>query len=204
MKITLTVVGRTATGYLKQGIDEYVKRLSHYIGFDILCVGDAKNTKSLTEAQQKVAEGKSILATLDKSDYVVLLDEHGKEMRSMEFAAYIQKRMLGGTRRLVFVVGGPYGFSPDVYSRANDKISLSKMTLSHEMVRLVFTEQLYRAFTILNHEPYYFRFCLTSFKYCFIACSSLWSMMRCSRSSCDLILSSCRLVLGLKRISWSK
>ena len=155
MKITLTVVGRTATGYLKQGIDEYVKRLSHYIGFDILCVGDAKNTKSLTEAQQKVAEGKSILATLDKSDYVVLLDEHGKELRSMEFAAYIQKRMLGGTRRLVFVVGGPYGFSPDVYSRANDKISLSKMTLSHEMVRLVFTEQLYRAFTILNHEPYH-------------------------------------------------
>lgn len=117
--------------------------------------GRCQNTKSLTEAQQKVAEGKSILATLDKSDYVVLLDEHGKEMRSMEFAAYIQKRMLGGTRRLVFVVGGPYGFSPDVYSRANDKISLSKMTLSHEMVRLVFTEQLYRAFTILNHEPYH-------------------------------------------------
>lgn len=155
MKISLAVVGRTATGYLKQGIEDYAKRLCHYTGFDIVCVGDVKNTKSLTEAQQKAAEGKSILAALGKSDYVVLLDEHGKEFRSIEFAAFIQKRMLGGTRRLVFVVGGPYGFSPEVYSRANDKISLSKMTFSHEMVRLVFTEQLYRAFTILNHEPYH-------------------------------------------------
>ncbi len=155
MRITLAVVGRTATGYLKQGIDEYTKRLSHYVNFDIQYIGDAKNTKSLTESQQKNSEGKSILAALDKSDYVVLLDEHGREYRSVEFAGYVQKRLSSGARRVVFVVGGPYGFSPEVYSRANDTLSLSPMTFSHEMIRLIFTEQLYRAFTILHHEPYH-------------------------------------------------
>ncbi len=149
------VVGKTATGYLKQGIDEYVSRLSHYISFDVQHITDAKNTKKLTEAQQKQAEGTNILQRLEASDYVVLLDEHGGEYTSMDFAAYIQKRMSSGSRRVVFVVGGPYGFSPEVYSRANDKLSLSKMTFSHEMIRLIFTEQLYRACTILNHEPYH-------------------------------------------------
>ncbi len=155
MKFTLMVVGKTATGYLKQGIDEYTKRLSHYVSFDIQHIADLKNTKKLTEAQQKQAEGQNILQRLETSDFVVLLDEHGKEYTSMDFSAYVQKRMSSGARRVVFVVGGPYGFSPDVYSRANDKLSLSKMTFSHEMIRLIFTEQLYRACTILNHEPYH-------------------------------------------------
>lgn len=155
MKFSLLVVGKTATGYLKQGIDEYVNRLSHYISFDIQYIADAKNTKKLTEAQQKQVEGESILQRFEASDYVVLLDEHGKEYTSMEFSTYIQKRMSSGARRIVFVVGGPYGFSDDVYKRANDKLSLSKMTFSHEMIRLIFTEQLYRACTILNHEPYH-------------------------------------------------
>lgn len=155
MKITLAVVGKTSTGYLKQGIDEYTRRLSHYVPFDIQYIGDAKNTKYLSEAQQKQNEGKSILAFLDKSDFVVLLDEHGKEYSSIEFSKYIQKHMSRGTRRVVFIVGGPYGFSPEVYARASDKISFSKMTFSHEMIRLLFSEQLYRAYTILNHEPYH-------------------------------------------------
>ena len=155
MKITLAVVGKTSTGYLKQGVDEYVKRLSHYVTFEIKYIGDAKNTKNITEEQQKASEGKQILSILDKSDFVVLLDEHGKEYTSVEYAAYVQKRMLSGVKNVVFVVGGPYGFSPEVYARANDKISFSKMTFSHEMIRLIFTEQLYRAFTILHHEPYH-------------------------------------------------
>lgn len=155
MKFALMVVGKTATGYLKQGIDEYIKRLSHYVSFDMQHLADIKNTKKLTESQQKQAEGNCILQRLEASDYVVLLDEHGREYTSMEFSSYIQKRMSSGARRVVFVVGGPYGFSPDVYARANDKLSLSKMTFSHEMIRLIFTEQLYRACTILNHEPYH-------------------------------------------------
>ena len=155
MKITLAVVGKTSTGYLKQGVDEYVKRLSHYVTFEIKYIGDAKNTKNITEEQQKASEGKQILSILDKSDFVVLLDEHGKEYTSVEYAAYVQKRVLSGVKNVVFVVGGPYGFSPEVYARANDKISFSKMTFSHEMIRLIFTEQLYRAFTILHHEPYH-------------------------------------------------
>lgn len=149
------VVGKTATGYLKTGIDEYVSRLSHYISFDIQYISDIKNTKKLTESQQKQAEGTCILQRLESSDFVVLLDEHGREYTSMEFSTYLQKRMSSGARRVVFVVGGPYGFSSDVYNRANDKLSLSKMTFSHEMIRLIFAEQLYRACTILNHEPYH-------------------------------------------------
>ena len=155
MKIILSVVGKTSTGYLKNGIDEYVSRLTHYIPFEIVYLNDAKNTRKLSESQQKNAEGKSILDFVEKSDYVVLLDEHGKEFTSMQFSSYIEKRSLSGIKRLVFVVGGPYGFSEDVYNRASEKISLSKMTFSHEMIRLIFTEQLYRAMTIINHEPYH-------------------------------------------------
>lgn len=155
MKIALVVVGRTTTGYLKTGIDEYVRRLSHYVPFEIQYIGDIKNVRNLSEDQQCVAEGKSILSALAPSDYVALLDEHGSEYTSLQWAHYVQRRMSSGVRRLVFVVGGPYGFSQEVYARANDKVSLSKMTFSHEMVRLIFTEQLYRAFTILNNEPYH-------------------------------------------------
>lgn len=155
MKIVLAVVGKTTNGYLRQGIDEYRSRLSHYIPFSIEYIDDVKNTRNLSEQQQKTAEGKSILAMLDKGDYVVLLDEHGKEFTSVQFSKYIEKRMASGARRMVLVVGGPYGFSQDVYDRANELLSLSKMTFPHEMIRLIFTEQLYRAMTIINHEPYH-------------------------------------------------
>lgn len=155
MKIVLAVVGKTTNGYLRQGIDEYASRLSHYIPFSIEHIDDVKNTRNLSEQQQKTAEGKSILAMLDKGDYVVLLDEHGKEFTSVQFSKHIEKRMASGARRMVLVVGGPYGFSQDVYGRANELLSLSKMTFPHEMIRLIFTEQLYRAMTIINHEPYH-------------------------------------------------
>lgn len=155
MKIELAVIGKTSIGYLKQGIDEYIKRLKHYVPFEIKYIDDIKNTKNISEDQQKRTEGAKILSLLDKSDFVVLLDEHGKEYTSIQYSSYIQKRMLSGAKKVVFVIGGPYGFSQEVYDRANDKISFSKMTFNHEMIRLVFTEQLYRAYTIINHEPYH-------------------------------------------------
>ena len=155
MKITLAVVGKTEVGFVRQGIEEYVKRLQHYVTFNIQYVGDVKSTRNLSEAQQKTAEGKVLLSTFESSDYVVLLDEHGTERTSVDFSAWLQRRMASGCKRLVFVIGGPYGFSPDVYARANSLLSLSRMTLSHEMIRLLFVEQLYRAFSILNNEPYH-------------------------------------------------
>lgn len=155
MKIELAVIGKTSIGYLKQGIDEYIKRLKHYVPFEIKYIDDIKNTKNISEDQQKRTEGAKILSLLDKSDFVVLLDEHGKEYTSMQYSSYIQKRMLSGAKKVVFVIGCPYGFSQEVYDRANDKISFSKMTFNHEMIRLIFTEQLYRAYTIINHEPYH-------------------------------------------------
>lgn len=155
MKIELAVIGKTSIGYLKQGIDEYIKRLKHYVPFEIKYIDDIKNTKNISEDQQKRTEGAKILSLLDKSDFVVLLDEHGKAYTSMQYSSYIQKRMLSGAKKVVFVIGGPYGFSQEVYDRANDKISFSKMTFNHEMIRLIFTEQLYRAYTIINHEPYH-------------------------------------------------
>ena len=155
MKIELAVIGKTSIGYLKQGIDEYIKRLKHYVPFEIKYIDDIKNTKNISEDQQKRTESAKILSLLDKSDFVVLLDEHGKEYTSMQYSSYIQKRMLSGVKKVVFVIGGPYGFSQEVYDRANDKISFSKMTFNHEMIRLIFTEQLYRAYTIINHEPYH-------------------------------------------------
>lgn len=155
MKIELAVIGKTSIGYLKQGIDEYIKRLKHYVPFEIKYIDDIKNTKNISEDQQKRTEGAKILSLLDKSDFVVLLDEHGKEYTSMQYSSYIQKRMLSGAKKVVFVIGGSYGFSQEVYDRANDKISFSKMTFNHEMIRLIFMEQLYRAYTIINHEPYH-------------------------------------------------
>lgn len=155
MKISLLVVGKTVHSYLNQGIDEYTKRISRYCPFSIKYIADAKTTKSLSQEQQKQLEGDNIAAALDKSDYVVLLDEHGKEFTSVDFSAYIERKMQSVPKRLVFIIGGPYGFSKEIYGRANEKISLSKMTFPHDLIRLVFTEQLYRAFSIIHHEPYH-------------------------------------------------
>ena len=155
MKISLIVVGKTVHSYLNQGIDEYTKRISRYCPFSIQYIADAKTTKSLSQEQQKQLEGDNIAAALDKSDYVVLLDEHGKEFTSVDFSAYIERKMQSVPKRLVFIIGGPYGFSKEIYGRANEKISLSKMTFPHDLIRLVFTEQLYRAFSIIHHEPYH-------------------------------------------------
>lgn len=154
MKITLLVVGKTTDTHIELLIQEYQKRLAHYIPFNIQVIPELKNTKALTLEQQKQTEGELILRTINSSTDLVLLDEHGKEFRSIEFADYVQKRMSSG-RDVVFVVGGPYGFSQAVYERANGKISLSKMTFSHQMVRLFFVEQIYRAMTILRGEPYH-------------------------------------------------
>lgn len=154
MKITLLVVGKTTDSHIEALIQEYQKRLTHYLPFTLQVIPELKNTKALTSEQQKQAEGELILRTIIPATDLILLDEHGKEYRSIEFADYIQKRMSSG-RDVVFVVGGPYGFSEAVYQRANAKISLSKMTFSHQMVRLFFVEQIYRAMTILRGEPYH-------------------------------------------------
>lgn len=148
-------VGRTSIDFVRRGIDEYLNRLQHYLSVDVKIIPDIKRTASLTEAKQKDMEGAAILAAVQPSDRVILLDERGKEYSSEEFAAFMEKQMLSGAKRLVFVVGGPYGFSPEVYSRADGKLSLSRMTFNHEMVRLFFVEQLYRSQTILRGEPYH-------------------------------------------------
>ena len=154
MKITLLVVGKTTDSHIEILVQEYQKRLSHYVPFALQVIPELKNTKALTMEQQKQAEGELILRTITPATDLILLDEHGKEYRSIEFADYIQKRMSSG-RNVVFVVGGAYGFSDAVYQRANGKISLSKMTFSHQMVRLFFVEQLHRAMTILRGEPHH-------------------------------------------------
>lgn len=155
MKIILAVVGKMSDGYLKKGIEEYSSRLKHYVPFQIVYINDARNTRNLSQEQQKIAEGRNILDALEPSDRVVLLDEHGKQLTSMQFASYLERKMSTVSRRLIFVVGGPYGFSKEVYDRADELLSLSAMTFSHEMIRLIFTEQVYRAMTILRHEPYH-------------------------------------------------
>ena len=149
MKITLLVVGKTADAHIESLIQQYQKRLTHYISFTLQVIPELKNTKALTTEQQKQTEGELILRAVTPANDLVILDEHGKEFRSIEFADYLQKKMSSG-RDLVFVIGGPYGFSEAVYQRANGKISLSKMTFSHQMVRLFFIEQTYRAMTILR------------------------------------------------------
>lgn len=155
MKVALVLVGKTVNKHFVELIDEYAGRVKHYIGFDIITIPELKNTKSLSVDQQKQQEGDLILKQLQAGDHVVLLDEHGKEFRSVEFSAYMEQKMQTVNKRLVFVIGGPYGFSSDVYGKANEKISLSKMTFSHQMVRLIFVEQLYRAMTIMRGEPYH-------------------------------------------------
>lgn len=154
MKTTLILVGKTVNKHFIAGINDYVERIGHYMPFDIVTIPELKNTKKLTEQQQKTAEGELILKQLQPSDTVVLLDEHGKEMRSIEFATWTEKKQLTA-RRLVYVIGGPYGFAEEVYKRANEMMSLSRMTFSHQMVRLVFVEQVYRACTIIKGEPYH-------------------------------------------------
>ena len=153
MRLTLLVVGRTTDVRLGALIDEYRERLKHYVPFELTVIPDLKNAKSLTQDQIKQVEGESILRAVGTSR-VILLDEHGQEYRSVEFADYMQRLMSGG-QDVTFVVGGPYGFSPAVYERANGKISLSRMTFSHQMIRLLFVEQIYRAMTILRNEPYH-------------------------------------------------
>ncbi|MDO4737864.1 MAG: 23S rRNA (pseudouridine(1915)-N(3))-methyltransferase RlmH [Bacteroidales bacterium] len=155
MKATLLLVGKTANKHFIDLIDDYSSRLKHYISFDITTIPELKNTKNLSAEQQKQQEGELILKQLQPGDHVVLLDEHGKELRSIEFSKYMEQKMLAVSKRLVFIIGGPYGFSPDVYAKANEKLSLSKMTFSHQMIRLIFVEQLYRAMTIMRGEPYH-------------------------------------------------
>jgi 23S rRNA (pseudouridine1915-N3)-methyltransferase len=155
MKITLLTVGKTEDAYLKDGIEKYLKRLKHYIKLEVNDLPELKNTKALSPEQQKSKEAEMLLKKITNTDYVVLLDENGAELTSQQFADYINKKNIGSVQNLVFIVGGPYGFDQSIYQRANDKLSLSRMTFSHQMVRLFFTEQLYRAFTIIKGEPYH-------------------------------------------------
>lgn len=155
MKGVLIVVGKTTDKRFEAIIDEYAERVRHYIPFAVEVVPELKNTKGLSQNEQKEREGEMIQKSLQAGDYVVLLDEHGTERGSMEFAAWMQKRMAAGPKRLVFIIGGPYGFSDAMHKRGNEKVSLSRMTLSHQMVRMFFVEQIYRAMTILNGEPYH-------------------------------------------------
>jgi 23S rRNA (pseudouridine1915-N3)-methyltransferase len=155
MKITFLTVGKTEDAYLKEGIDKYVKRLKHYTKLELVEINELKNTKALTADQQKAKEAELILKKISPLDHVILMDEKGNEYTSTQFAAYMNKKEISLSANLIFVVGGPYGFDQSVYQRANDKISLSRMTFSHQMVRLFFVEQLYRAYTILKGEPYH-------------------------------------------------
>ncbi len=155
MKVCLLVIGKTDASYIREGIAEYEKRLTRYIPYEMKVLPDVKNAKNLTESLQKEREGEMLLEQFQPGDFVVLLDERGRQYSSMEFSQFLAQKMLGTVKRLVFVVGGPYGFSDGVYKRANDKISLSKMTFSHQMVRMIFAEQIYRAMTILKGEPYH-------------------------------------------------
>ena len=155
MKTTLLMVGKTVDRHLTALIEDYVERTKHYLSLEVETIPDLKNNKSLSEDMQKEKEGDMILKALQPGDYVVLLDENGKEMRSMEFAQYMRHKMNTLSKRLVFVIGGPYGFSDKVYQAATEKMSLSRMTFSHQMVRLIFVEQFYRAMSILAGTPYH-------------------------------------------------
>ena len=155
MNIELVVVGKTDMKEVEALVTMYSKRINHYVKFAITTLADVRNTRKLSETEQKRLEGEQILKLINDSDHLMLLDEHGAELRSIEFADMLQRRMSAGTKRLVFVIGGPYGFSDAIYQRANSKLSLSKMTFSHQIVRAIFAEQLYRAFTILHNEPYH-------------------------------------------------
>lgn len=155
MKITLFAIGKTEDKYLIEGIDKYLSRLKHYINFSFIAIPDVKNTKNLSEAQQKSKEAELLFKQISNSDVVILMDEKGKKYTSVAFSSYINKQMIGSVQNLIFIIGGPYGFDESIYKRANGLISLSDMAFSHQMVRLFFVEQLYRVFTILKNEPYH-------------------------------------------------
>lgn len=155
VKILLILVGKTDRAWLSEGISQYAERLTHFCQFEMQVIPDVRNTRNMDRNMQKVREGELILNLLQPSDDVWLLDDKGREMTSPEMASWLEKRMAQSAKRLVFIIGGPYGFSQDVYNRVPGRISLSRLTFSHQMVRLIFTEQLYRAFSILNHLPYH-------------------------------------------------
>ncbi|CCX52829.1 MAG: 23S rRNA (pseudouridine(1915)-N(3))-methyltransferase RlmH [Bacteroidales bacterium] len=155
MKICLLTVGKTDIGWVREGLETYSSRLSHYVPFSVCEIPELKNTSALTRTQIKEREGELILKAIKPTDRVILLDERGKEYRSVEFAEEIRRLSLAGGKDIVFVIGGAYGFSEAVYARSVGKISLSRMTFSHQMVRTIFAEQLYRAFTIIKGEPYH-------------------------------------------------
>lgn len=155
MNIELIVTGKTDSPEVEALTAMYARRVNRYCRFDIAVLPDVRNTKSLSEQQQRTAEGRTLLGRIGDGDFLALLDERGDEMRSVDFAVWLQKRMNSGTRKLVLAIGGPYGFSDEVYARADARVSLSKMTFSHQIVRAIFAEQIYRAFTILHNEPYH-------------------------------------------------
>ena len=157
MTIKLIAIGKTDSKELQSLISNYSSRLQHYVKFELIIIPDVKNSKNLSESEQKRKEGEAILKLTKASDVLVLMDEKGKQFTSVEFSEVLQKRMNSGIKNLLVVIGGPYGFSNEIYNRANQKISLSKMTFSHQMVRLFIVEQLYRGFTILKNEPYHHR-----------------------------------------------
>jgi 23S rRNA (pseudouridine1915-N3)-methyltransferase len=155
MKILIIHCGKTEDKYLIEGVEKYENRLKHYLPVETIYIPALKNTKALSKEEQKEKEGISILSKVQNTDFIILLDEKGKQFTSVDFSKYITQHMNGGTRRIVFITGGPYGFSEEVYAKANYKIALSAMTFSHQMVRLFFIEQLYRAMTIQKGEPYH-------------------------------------------------
>jgi len=155
MKIKLLAIGKTDDKNLQSLIQNYELRLKHYVKFELYILPDIKNSKNLSRMEQKEREGELILKEIQAADQMVLLDEKGKEFRSIEFSKFLQKKMNSGIKQLIFVIGGPYGFSDKVYNEANGMVSFSKMTFSHQMIRLFVAEQIYRAFTILKNEPYH-------------------------------------------------
>lgn len=155
MRITLLTVGKTDVKWVREGLDLYSSRLVHYVPFEVVEIPELKNVSALSKDQIKKKEGELIMKLLRPSDEVILLDEHGRQYTSIEFSRFLEDKMARGSRDVVFVIGGAYGFSEEVYARSNSKISLSKMTFSHQMVRTIFVEQLYRAFTIMKNEPYH-------------------------------------------------
>ena len=155
MHISLLTVGKTDISWVRDGLDTYTARLRHYVPFEVVEIPELKNVSALSQDQIRAREGALILKALRPSDALILLDEHGREYRSVEFAQFLEKRLASGGRDLVFAIGGAYGFSPEVYARADAQVSLSKMTFSHQIVRTIFAEQLYRAFTIIRGEPYH-------------------------------------------------
>ena len=157
MKITLIAIGKTDNEHLQVLINNYIKRLGFYVSFTFEVIPDIKKARNLSEIQQRKAEGTEILKRITSSDTLILLDENGKSLSSVGFSEFLQKKMNSGLKNLVFGIGGPYGFSEEIYKRANGKVSLSEMTFSHQMVRLFIIEQLYRGFTILKNEPYHHR-----------------------------------------------